>query len=92
LLHELFVSHFGVIVHHGEKPFYDRHVSPVGSPAEKVFDLRINRDDFFMPARERDPRAAMRRVLESRDRGRAGVTAPPQGLCLEQVFYPPEAA
>jgi len=43
-------------------------------------------------ARERDPKAAMRRVLESRDRGRAGVTAPPQGLCLEQVFYLPEAA
>lgn len=40
--------------------------------------------------REREPGAAMGRVLESRDRGRAGVTAPPQGLCLEQVFYPPE--
>ena len=42
--------------------------------------------------RERDPRAAMRRVLESHARGQAGVTAPPQGLCLEQVFYPPESA
>ena len=38
-------------------------------------------------ARQRDPRAAMRRVLESRDRSRAGATVPPQGLCLEQVFY-----
>jgi tRNA pseudouridine38-40 synthase len=42
-------------------------------------------------ARERDPRAAMVRVLESRDRSRAGITAPAQGLCLEQVFYPPES-
>ena len=41
---------------------------------------------------ERDPGAAMRRVLASRDRARAGVTAPPQGLCLEQVFYAPEVA
>lgn len=37
-----------------------------------------------------DPRAAMRAVLESRQRARGGVTAPPQGLVLEQVFYPTE--
>jgi tRNA pseudouridine38-40 synthase len=34
-----------------------------------------------------DPRAAMAAVLASRDRGHGGVTAPPQGLCLEEVFY-----
>jgi tRNA pseudouridine38-40 synthase len=34
-----------------------------------------------------DPGAAMAAVLASGDRGRGGVTAPPQGLCLEQVFY-----
>ena len=28
-------------------------------------------------------------LLESRDRTRAGPTAPPQGLCLEEVYYDP---
>jgi tRNA pseudouridine38-40 synthase len=39
-----------------------------------------------------DPAAAMRDVLASRDRRRAGITAPPQGLTLEQVFYDREIA
>jgi len=30
-------------------------------------------------------------ILASGDRTRAGPTAPPQGLCLEHVFYPPES-
>ena len=36
----------------------------------------------------RDPALAMRAVLGSRSRARTGPTAPPQGLCLEQVGYP----
>ena len=42
-------------------------------------------------ARDRDPLAAMTRVLESRTRAGVGVTVPARGLCLEQVFYPGEA-
>jgi len=38
-----------------------------------------------------DPAAAMATVLASRSRRQGGPTAPPQGLCLEQVFYPAEA-
>jgi len=34
-----------------------------------------------------DPARAMRDCLSSRDRARAGATAPAHGLCLEQVFY-----
>jgi len=43
-------------------------------------------------ARDADPAGAMRRVLAARERKAAGVTAPPQGLCLEEVFYDGEAS
>ena len=39
-----------------------------------------------------DPARAMREVIDSRARARAGATVPPHGLCLEQVFYPGEGA
>jgi len=35
-----------------------------------------------------DPAAAMRRVIDSRDRRQAGRTVPACGLCLEEVYYP----
>jgi len=31
--------------------------------------------------------ASIPALLDGRDRTRAGRTAPPQGLCLEEVFY-----
>jgi tRNA pseudouridine38-40 synthase len=34
-----------------------------------------------------DPAGELRRILESRDRSAAGLNAPPQGLCLEEVLY-----
>jgi tRNA pseudouridine38-40 synthase len=33
--------------------------------------------------------ASVPELLATRDRTRAGPTAPPQGLCLDEVFYPP---
>ena len=35
----------------------------------------------------RRPPSAIVELLESRDRTRAGMTAPPEGLCLEEVIY-----
>jgi tRNA pseudouridine38-40 synthase len=46
----------------------------------------------LVAVRQPDPAAAMGAVIGSRDRARAGPTAPPQGLSLEEVFYPAEAA
>ncbi|MFZ5440779.1 MAG: tRNA pseudouridine(38-40) synthase TruA [Myxococcota bacterium] len=37
--------------------------------------------------RARKPAGWMKEILEAKDRTRAGATAPPHGLCLEEVFY-----
>jgi tRNA pseudouridine38-40 synthase len=39
-----------------------------------------------------NPAAVMEAVVRSRDRSKAGPTAPPQGLCLEEVYYPAEVS
>jgi tRNA pseudouridine38-40 synthase len=66
-----------------------------------VLDIAANRFLYHMvrnvvgtalnAMREPDPAAAMAAVLASRDRARAGVTAPPQGLSLERVYYEGDA-
>ena len=33
----------------------------------------------------------IKRLIEEGDRQLSGRTAPPQGLCLMQVYYPPES-
>ena len=38
-------------------------------------------------AESAEPPTHMRAVLESRDRARGGITAPPEGLSLERVYY-----
>jgi len=40
----------------------------------------------------RDPGRAMTEIVAAGQRSKAGATAPPQGLSLEEVFYPAEAA
>jgi tRNA pseudouridine38-40 synthase len=37
--------------------------------------------------RHRWPAGEIRAILQSKDRGRAGATAPPQGLVLVRVIY-----
>ena len=39
-----------------------------------------------------DPAGTMAEIIASRERGRAGITAPARGLCLEEVFYTREAS
>ena len=46
--------------------------------------LKVGRGDW--------PEASVAEVIAARDRRRAGPNAPPEGLCLTRVTYPPRFA
>lgn len=50
--------------------------------------VRILAGTLLEVAQGKMPPSALERILETRDRGLAGQTAPAHGLCLEEVFYP----
>ena len=49
--------------------------------------VRIMAGTLVEVGRGRTPAARLPEILAARDRRRAGITAPPHGLCLEQVWY-----
>ena len=51
--------------------------------------VRIIAGTLVRVGRGRNPAAWVKEVLDARDRGQAGKTAPPQGLCLGHVHYDP---
>jgi tRNA pseudouridine38-40 synthase len=70
-------------------------VRPVEGGVDLVFEgtsflmhqVRIMAGTLVEVGRGRRATGSLAAVLEARDRRRAGLTAPPQGLCLERVWY-----
>ena len=70
-------------------------IVPMVGGAELVFEgssflmhqVRIMAGTLVEVGRGRRSPDSLTEVLQSRDRRRAGLTAPPEGLCLEQVWY-----
>ena len=60
-----------------------RYVSDRNSPADFFFRTPLRDIDI---GRERRPKDALLRALESHERSDLGMTAPPDGLCLERVI------
>lgn len=52
-----------------------------------MHQVRIMAGTLVEVGRGRRSAGAMAGILEARDRSRAGLTAPPEGLCLEKVWY-----
>ncbi len=77
------------------RTIYDIRVVPVEGGAELVFEgtsflmhqVRIMAGTLVEVGRGRRPADSLEDLLRSKDRRRAGLTAPPEGLCLEQVWY-----
>ncbi len=70
-------------------------ITPVEGGAELVFEgssflmhqVRIMAGTLVEVGRGRRQPDSLAQVLQSLDRRRAGLTAPPEGLCLEKVWY-----
>lgn len=77
------------------RSLYNLGVQPNGDGLDLVFEgssflmhqVRIMTGTLVEVGRGRRPAASMTDLLKARDRSRAGATAPPHGLCLEQVWY-----
>ncbi len=77
------------------RTLHDIRIIPVEGGAELIFEgssflmhqVRIMVGTLVEVGRGRRPVDSLAEVLRSRDRRRAGLTAPPEGLCLEKVWY-----
>ena len=77
------------------KEIYDLRLEGQGPALDLVFEgnrflmhmVRILSGTLVEVGKGRFTAASMPAVLEARDRARAGITAPPHGLHLEQVWY-----
>ena len=77
------------------RTIHDIRIVPVEGGAELIFEgssflmhqVRIMAGTLVEVGRGRRPPESLEGVLRSRDRRLAGQTAPPEGLCLEKVWY-----
>jgi len=82
-----------------EREIYRLEVSGVETAAGPFLEIEVEADGFLRYmvrtivgtlveiGRGKRPAAAMEEILRDRNRGRAGMTAPPQGLFLKEVRY-----
>ena len=53
--------------------------------------VRIIAGTLMQVGLNQKPVGIVKEAMASLDRSKAGITAPPQGLCLERIWYPGEA-
>ena len=80
------------------KTIFDIRLESSGAGLEIVFEgdrfmmhqVRIMTGTLVDVGRSRIQAEAVQEILNSKDRRKAGITAPPEGLCLEKIWYAPE--